>query len=181
MDKNYIQIQFLAGNTIEQAVNELLIYKEKGQLVSGEFNGVTLYSDIVTMDGAYKEITGKTKSEFDKEQQEWRENYKRKEQEHKERIPELSKVWMKKGRDILTEDKWELWDNIVPIRLGDLYHGMELGNCLDIVEVLKNNGTLDEAKNIIEHQGHSGMSFSLVCAMVKEFCDRGNEFVEYVR
>lgn len=38
------------------------------------------------MDVAYKEITGKTKDEFDKAQQEWREEYNRKEKEHKEGV-----------------------------------------------------------------------------------------------
>lgn len=180
MSKRYLEIEFW-GNTIEDAVNKLLEYREKGQLVCGEFNGVTLYSDTVTMDGAYKDITGKTKAEFDNVQQEWRNDYKRKEKEHKDRIPELTKVWMEKGREILTEDKWEYWDQIVPIRLNDLYRGMELGSCLDIVKILNNNGNLDEAKEEIENQGHSGMSFGLVCSMVKEFCERGSEFVEYVR
>ncbi|MNT82855.1 hypothetical protein D3C72_2226450 [compost metagenome] len=58
---------------------------------------------------------------------------------------------------------------------------MELGACLDIVNILNNNGPLDEAKKTIESQGHTGMSFGLVCAMVKEFSDRGEEFVNYVR
>jgi hypothetical protein len=181
MDKNYRKIEFSCGSDIEDAVKKLLDYKEKGILTYGEFNGVTLYSDIVTMDVAYKTITGKTKAEFDKAQQEWREDYDRKEREHKESIPSLSEEWMKKGREILTEDKWEYWDKIVPIRLGDLYHGMELGCCLDIVKILNNNGTLDEAKMEIENQNHSGMSWGLVCSMVREFCSRGNEFVEYVR
>ena len=66
MDKNYEQIQFLLGSTVEQAVNELHSYKTEGKLVCGKFNGITLFSDTVTMDGAYKEITGKTKAEFDK-------------------------------------------------------------------------------------------------------------------
>lgn len=179
MNKNYLEIEFW-GN-LEDAVNKLLEYKEKGKLVCGEFNGVTLYSDTVTMDSAYLEVTGQTKSEFDKVQQERMEEYKRKKREHEERIPELTKEWSQKGREILSEDKWEYWDGIVPIRLGDLYRGMELGACLDIVEILNNNGSLDEAKEKIENQGHSGMSFSLVCAMVKEFSDRGNEFVEYVK
>ena len=61
----------------------------------------------------------------------------------------MTKVWLEKGREVLAEDKWELWDKIVPIRLGDLYRGMELGNCLDIVTVLNNNGTLDEAKEVV--------------------------------
>ncbi|WP_137743312.1 hypothetical protein [Robertmurraya siralis] len=181
MGRIYKTIEFRAGDTIEGAVRELLRHKEIGSVVCGQFNGVTLYSDTVTMDSAYKEITGKTKAEFDKDQQQWKEDYDRRQKEHEERIPELSKVWMEKGRKILSEDKWEFWDEIVPIRLGDIYHGMELGNCLDIIEILNNNGSLDEAKEKIENQGHSGMSFSLVCAMVKEFSDRGNEFVEYVK
>jgi hypothetical protein len=180
MGKKYIEINFW-GNTVEEAVNELLRYRNNEVLASGEFNGVMLYSDTVTMDSAYKEITGKTKTEFDESQRQWRENLERQEKEHKERIPELAKVWMEKGRKILTEDKWGYWDEIVPIRLNDLYQGMELGACLDIVEILNSNGSLDQAKEVIEKQGHSGMSFGLVCAMVREFCERGSEFVEYIR
>jgi len=58
---------------------------------------------------------------------------------------------------------------------------MELGACLEIVKILNNNGPLDEAKAKTESQSHSGMSFGLVFSMVKEFSERGNEFVEYVR
>jgi hypothetical protein len=65
MNKKYEQVDFLLGSTIEQAVNELLSYREKGKLAVGKFNGVTLYSDTVTLDSAYREITGKTKTEFD--------------------------------------------------------------------------------------------------------------------
>jgi hypothetical protein len=65
MDKKYEQVDFLPGSTIEQAVNKLLSYREKGKLAVGKFNGVTLYSDTVTLDSAYREITGITKMEFD--------------------------------------------------------------------------------------------------------------------
>ena len=181
MDKNYRKIEFELGSNIEDAVNKLSYYGRRNVLVCGDFNGHTLYSDTVTLDGAYKEIIGKSKAEFDKSQQEWKENYEREEREYKERIPSLTKEWMQKGRETLAEDKWEYWDKIVPIRLNDLYHGMELRCCLDIVEILNNSGTLDEAKNKIESQDHSGMSYGLVCSMVREFCNRGNEFVEYIR
>lgn len=181
MNKKYEEVEFFAGITVEQAVNDLLSYKDEGKLVCGEFNGVVLYSDTVTMDSAYQKITGKTKVEFDKSQQEWKENYDRKKKKHENEIPELTKVWMKKGREVLSEDRWGYWDEIVPIRLNDLYRGMELGASLDIVRILNNNGTFDEAKEKIECQNHSGMSFGLVCAMVKAFSDRGTEFVEYVR
>ncbi|WP_017470627.1 hypothetical protein [Amphibacillus jilinensis] len=65
MDKKYEQVEFLPGSTIDHVVNELLSYREKGKLVSAEFNGVILYSDTVTLDSVYREITGKTKAEFD--------------------------------------------------------------------------------------------------------------------
>lgn len=180
MDKNYRKVDYV-GSTIEQAVKALLGYRKEGKLVCTEFNGTTLYSDTVTMDGAYKAITGKTKAECDKAHQEWKEEYDRKEKEHQESIPALSEVWKQKGRIILDLDKWEYWDKIVPIRLGDLYHGMELGCCLDIVKILNSGGTLEEAKAMIESQNHSGMSWGLVRSMVREFCQRGQEFAEYVK
>ncbi len=181
MNKNYRKINFAIGSTIEDVVKQLLNYRARGVLVCGDFNGTTLYSDTVSMDEAYLSIIGKTKAEMDKQHKEWRENYDKEERKFKERIPSLSKGWMDKGRKVLSEDKWEYWDKIVPIRLGDLYHGMELGCCLDIVKILNDNGTLDEAKEKIESQDHSGMSYGLVCSMVMEFCDRGQEFVEYVK
>lgn len=60
-----MEIKFKLGISVEQAVNELLGYKERGYSVYGKFNGVTLYSNTVTMDSAHKEILGMTKAEFD--------------------------------------------------------------------------------------------------------------------
>ncbi len=179
LEKNYKKIEFYTGCDIAMAVNKLLEYKDKGEYACGEFNGHMLYSDNVTVDSAYLEITGKTKADFDKEREEWRQDYERREQEHKAKIPELSVEWIDKGHKILDEKYWKEWDECVPIRLGDLYHGMELGNCLDIVEALNNNCDLDEAKKIIDGQDHSGMSYGLVRVMIKSFCDRGEEFYTY--
>lgn len=179
LKKNYKKIEFYAGCDIAMAVHKLLEYKDKGEYACGEFNGHMLYSDNVRVDSAYLEITGKTKADFDKEREEWRQDYERREQEHKAKIPELSTEWIDRGHNILDEKYWVEWDKCVPIRLGDLYHGMELGNCLDIVEALNNNCNLDEAKKIIDGQDHSGMSYGLVRVMVKSFCDRGEEFYTY--
>jgi hypothetical protein len=65
MDKKYEQVEFLLGSTIDEVVSELLNYREKGKLAFAKFNGVTFYSDTVTLDLAYQEVTGKTKTEFD--------------------------------------------------------------------------------------------------------------------
>ena len=176
--KNYRQIEFLVGNTIETAINEL---KEHKDLVCASFNGQMLYSDIDDMDSAYKKITGMTKSEFDEKANAQRDKYLEEERKHKEAIPELTKEWIEKGKAILDEKYTELWNKCVPIRLGDMYRGFELGACLDIVKELNAGCELETAKKIIEDQGHSGMSFGLVCSMIKSFCDRGAEFVAHAR
>ena len=173
----YKEIEFGFGS-IEEAVKEL---KGRKELVCGSFNGQMLYSDIDDLDSAYVKITGKTKAECDEIERIRHEEYEEQQRKHKEAIPELTKEWTEKGNTILDEKYRELWAKCVPIRLSDLYQGMELQMCLDIVIELNNNCTLEDAKAIIESQGHSGMSFGLVCAMVKSFCNRGGEFVKYVK
>ena len=175
------KIEFGAGDSIERAMQDLARFKERGELVYGEFNGQRLYSDIDDVDSAYKKITGKTKAEFDAERKAENDRYKEEQRKHKEAIPELTKAWIEKGSEILDKKYHEKWVKCVPIRLDDLYQGMELGATLDIVKELNAGCELQKAKEIIEGQGHSGMSFGLVCSMVKSFCDRGQEFVSYAR
>jgi len=177
MKKNYREIEFGFGN-LESAVKELKSHKD---LVCGTFNGQILYSDIDDLDSSYKKITGKTKSECDEAERKRQEEYKERKRKHEEAIPELTLKWIRKGVLILDEKHHEYWAKIVPIRLSDLYEGMELGNCLEIVEQLNKGKELEKVKPLIANQGHSGMSFGLVCSMVRKFCDRGDEFVKYVR
>lgn len=177
MEKKYRKIEFGFGN-IESAVKELKSHKD---LVCGTFNEQVLYSDIDDMDSAYKKVTGKTKYEFDEAERKRQEEYDREKREHEEAIPKLTKEWIEKGNAILDEKHHKTWAKCVPIRLSDLYRGMELGNCLEIVEQLNKGKEFEEVKPLIKNQGHSGMSFGLVCSMVKEFCDRGSDFVIYVR
>jgi hypothetical protein len=174
--KNYREIEFGFGD-IKKAIEELKSHKD---LVCGTFNGKILYSDIDDIDSAYKKVTGSTKAEFDEARRLESLEYERQKKEHKEAIPQLTIEWVEKGKNILDKKHHKLWIKIVPIRLGDLYRGMELGNCLEIVEQLNKGNQLEKIKPLIENQGHSGMSFSLVCSMIKKFSDRGAEFVDYV-
>jgi hypothetical protein len=56
MNNKYEEVEFLKGSTIKEAVEKLLSYKDKGMLACGTFNTVTLYSDTVTLEGAYRSI-----------------------------------------------------------------------------------------------------------------------------
>lgn len=179
MENNYKEIEFNFGN-IEDAIQLLNQYKEKGELVFGVFNGQKLFSDKDDVDSAYLKITGRTKAQFDEEERIGHEKYLEEKKKHEETIPKQTKHWISKARGILRKKYRSKWNRCVPIRLNDLYRGYELGACLEIVKDLNSRSNFESAKQIIENQGHSGMSYGLVCSMVKSFCDRGNEFVSYL-
>lgn len=178
----YREIEGYAGLTIEKAVLKLQRYHEIGEKVFMTFNGTELYSDTVTVDSAYLQITGMTKAEYKRKEREALETYAQQEREYQAKIPELTKEWVEKGHAVLDEKYWEVWDEMVPIRLTDLYKGWELGMCLDIVRVLnKGPEFLIEAKNMFVDQGHSGMSYGLVRSMVRSLCDLGEEFFKFTK
>ena len=180
MGKQYKKIELECGENIDSAIKLLNKYKAKNELVFINFNGHELYSDIDDLDSAYVKVTGKTKEQFDEYQRLRHNEYEEEKRKHEESIPELAKEWINKGNKILDKEYHELWNECVPIRLLDLYRGMELGASLEIIDKLNKNCSLDEAKDIIDNQGHSGLSYNLVSSMVKAFCKRGNEFVNYI-
>ncbi len=77
------QIKLASYDTLESAVYTLLAAKARSQHVWCYFNGHKLYSDNVTMDRVYLEVTGRTKKEFDQQLLESREQFKKSMQEAK--------------------------------------------------------------------------------------------------
>lgn len=177
MNKHYRELDFFAGD-IDRAMKEL--QKHYPEPVCINFNGQIIYSDVDTLDSAYQKITGKTKAEFDEMCRVEREEYERKKREHEQAIPELTAHWIQKGREVLEPKYYEHWVKLVPVRLNDLYQGMELGACLEIVDALNKGRFMHDVSDIFDNQAHSGMSASLVLGMVWSLCERGESFCEFV-
>ena len=74
------------GMQLSKVVEELIEFNKKGKLISTDFNGVTLYSDTVTIDDAYVSILGKTKREFDDAEKQRIEKNKREQEEYEKTI-----------------------------------------------------------------------------------------------
>lgn len=77
-------------------------------------------------------------------------------------------------------------DKCVPIRLSDLYHGYELNCTLDIAKIMGDEETdlesrMKKAYKVFNEEGHSGMSASLVMAMLREFSPYGNEISDAIK
>lgn len=173
------KIEFYAGESLEQACQEL---QQNGPCY-GVFNEKTLYSTD-TIDDIFIKVTGKNKSEFDEYIREEHERIAKEEAEFQSKIPQLIDEYRQRARGIIPEEHLEYWDKIVPIRLKDLYHGMELNCWLEIIEVLNQSKSkkyrLKRCLKMFNKQGHSGMSGSLVLAGLKKFHPLGAELAEYI-
>lgn len=179
------KIETYAGQDIEDAWAALL--RESANCKETcfcEFNGKTLYSTD-SIDVAYVKVVGKTKAEFDEDMRRQKEEYEHQEREHKEKIPSLTEEYRKKARGVILESSYDEWDEIVPIRLRDLYQGMELGATLDLCKIMREEATpyderLHKAYDAFMEQGHSGMSAGLVAAMLRKFCPDGADLADAV-
>lgn len=177
MEKKYKEIEFNGYTSIEEAVAILHEYNSRGELVCGTFNGHILYSDKVTIDSAYFEVFGMSKEDFEKAKQECMEGLKQGHAEYEHKLPELMNEWVAKGREMLAEEHWEDWDKCVLNQSNQLYENLPK-QCLEVVEVLNSDCSLEEAKVILEQQEHSGASFVLVLEMIKQFSHRGTELAD---
>lgn len=179
------EIEIMPGDNITSAWKTLL--KESANCEDtchAVFNGHDIYSTD-TLDEAYKKVTDRTKAEFDKDMEDWKKDYELKKLEHKEHIPELTKKYCDEARGVILESEYDFWDEIVPIRLGDLYKGMELDCTLDLCRIMRDEKLaygerLKKAYDKFMAQGHSGMSAGLVASMLRRFCPDGNDLADAV-
>ena len=176
-----IEMESQIGDTIDATLKNLKdIALENNDSVFCDFNDKILTSEM-SLDEAYKIVTGLTKNESDLKVKEENEKYILEQEQHKEKIPELTKYWIEEGKKYLRKEDLEFWNEIVPIRLKDLYRGMELECLINIVKILNKSNNLlevfEEAKEELDNQGHSGMSFGLVCSMIVRFHKHGEKFV----
>lgn len=179
------EIEFLPGSNIDSAWKRLLMESaDCGDTCFGMFNDKEIRSTD-TLDEAYVKVLGKTKAEFDDAVKKEREEYERKKKEHEDNIPNLVPEYCDKARGVILEDQYEFWDKIVPIRLGDLYRGMELDATLDLCKIMRDESVgyderIRKAYDTFMGQGHSGMSASLVASMLKTFCPDGEDLADAV-
>ena len=174
------KIEFYCGMNLDGAYKEL----QKNAPCYGEFNEKIIYSTD-SIDDIYIKCIGKTKAEFDEDRRKEIEKYKQKEAEFKAKIPQLIKEYRKRARGVIPEEHLKFWDEIVPVRLNDLYKGLELDCWLELIEVLNDTSKekserFDICKRLFDKQGHSGMSAELVLKGLDIFHELGKELVLYI-
>lgn len=179
------EVRLYPGESIDDAYREMKKYrKQTGETCFVHFNSAILYS-YDSRNTCYIKVTGKSKKEFDKYRKEELRRIKRKERLFKDRIPKLIKEYRKKARGIIAQEYLDVWDNAVPIRLNDLYHGWDLKCMLELVQVLNREDPEEDrfkaCKELLENQEHSGCSYNLVSKSLASIHKDGEKFIEYLK
>ena len=183
LKKQYKEIQLPPLRYLNQAIEYIRTVNPNivgTNLVYAMFNGHPIYSDNLDIDEIYSRLgtynAGNKPKEIELD-------YEKAEKEFQKKISTLTKKYNALAKGVIADNKLDQWYAIVPIRLRDLYHGMELDATLEIIKELNkatdSNNHFAEAKSIFDEQNHSGLSYDLVCAMLNMFAPNGVEFVKY--
>lgn len=180
------KVDLYAGQELSEALLGIKLEAKKcGEDCCAVFNGKEVCSTD-SIDDAYNRVFGCSYNEHIKKVAEWKLQRKKKEQEFREKIPELTDSYRNEARGIIAEKDLEYWDKIVPIRLSDLYHGWELRCTLDIVKIMNDTklsiaDRIAKAKDTFIQQEHSGMSASLMFATLDVFSPNGEELIKELK
>ena len=164
------------GSTLEEVVRALIQFRAKGEDVYFDFNGTVLKSSDVTFDNAYLAVTGMTYAECQENEKRRIEKWKQEDEEYKKSIPNLRKQYLVDSLHLISPEQIDEWVKVMDARLSDLYKGFDLASAIEIMKALDGGASIETAKNIIDNQGHSGMSYGVVRLVVKQFSPRGQEF-----
>lgn len=83
-----------------------------------------------------------------------------------------------RGHKVFKEDKLDAWDKVVPVRVDDLYNGLEVENALQIVEEYERSHDVTECRRIFNEANHSGWSAGLVKAIIYQFYEKWLDIFE---
>lgn len=165
---------------IDELISLIDKYKEKGENYWFEFKKEKFYSLLDDEESCYKKITGLTKDEYYEKQQKLEYERLRREAEEKQKAIENIPNWTKAGQKFIYPQKYKKWANNVEFRAEDIYNGKDIDCALEIMELLDNDVSFQEAYDKIKDQNHTGTSYSLVMSMITNFSKKGPEFYRFV-
>lgn len=157
-------------NTIEEVVSALLEVRKRGERAYCEFRGVTFDSETVSMDFAYKLLTGFSKREYGIQEE-------RKLIGAIDRMPEQ----IKRGRKLIYPSRFQDWVMDVAKEAVSSTNGQVIYNALEIMTAIAENRPLEEVVKLYKKQFYIGdMIFSrdIVRSYVMKYSKNGYPFYE---
>ena len=124
-------------------------------------------------------MTGKTREEIRQKEEKIAEDMRIEKEQRIEEIKEQIPHWIEQGNSMIYAEKQEDWKNYIASFQGDnMMYAVIVEQALEVMKSLNENGSLIEAEQILNKQGHSGTSLDEVMNIVFEFSKKGPDFYE---
>lgn len=165
--------EFYAGMTIQQAYLKLIEEAVScNEHVFAEINDKTISSKM-PIDEVMMLFGSQGLEEHAEECRKRIEEYKRKEREWQEKMPEEIKKYKADALAYVTMHEDE-FDSMTEKSFANIYHGMEMQTALEIAKLwMETNGDFEKCKELFYKQGHSGCSAALCGRMLDYFFVEG--------
>ena len=132
-----------------------------------------IYSEGLTLDGAYKAILGKTKAEADKDEEKRREEKKREAEQEKIELEKKGKQWIERGEKIVSEDKKEEWGKYVEKRIqDDFLAGYAMEEALEFMEKVASGASEEELIEILPKIDNDNHKVSIALGIAGKFFEQ---------
>lgn len=158
---------------LKDVVQSLLEIKARGESAFCDFNGYRLYSDTVTFDSAYKEITGYTYQEYEEEALKRKLEHKRKLEEAIPKVP----GYIHRGKQMIYPEKHDEWTEVVVTQcIHAPQHGETVEIALKVMSLLECGATLEEIQPLLDQADKLYYGLHDVRTIVLNFSDDGPWF-----
>lgn len=174
--ENAHRIDFLCS-TLDGCVRKLLEYQERGESVYYDFGGHRFYSCDITWDGAYQEMYGMTKAEYDEAKKLYPSegfNLEALQETATDSIPR----WIQEGNKFIYPEQKDEWEEYVRNSAKSLFYGKDLNAALVLMKKIAEGASLEEVIDAFKRQHHSESSAQCVRETVLFFAIGGSEFYE---
>ena len=160
------------GINFDKVIKALMDADKRGEKVYFYWNGVKLHSEGMTEEKVYLDAYKTPKEEFDK----MRAAIEKNEKESKAKALLNAEEWIKEGEELIYPERKKDWEDCVYKRIDDIYNGKDIEAALEIMKRLDEGYGMDEIKEVLKDQKHSGSSGGKVRNIVLHFSKRGPEF-----
>lgn len=166
----YVRLQQVDGADLKNIVSKLVTLGASGQFVYAEVNGVRLFSDRVSLDSAYREVTGMSYADYvDSNVQEGASM-----PSAKSRLTKLLNTSAK----VISAELKNAWIDKLQQMIKTPYCVDIFENALQIIDLL-NSGSLSEAAKVFFDCDRSLQN--TISDLVNEFSEYGENFLARIK
>lgn len=176
-------ISFPCGTTIDEALKLLRdTAKEYSTfsptVVCADFNDITLTSTM-TDDEAYLAITGKTKAQHKKEQQEYFDSIKRSDEAYRDKFTDTLKMYKEVSKKYIKLEDFKDFCKDLDEYLNIGYRTFIIDCLFEVISIAKRDTELEdiiaEVRDKVDKQGHSGNTAYQLYKLVRKYCPHGED------